>query len=375
MVTVLFADIKGSLELMSGLDAEATRYVLDPTIKAMMRGVHRYEGTVSKLLGDGIMAVFGAPISHEDHAVRPCYAALAIHDAMREVGAELRRKVGIDPMIRIGINSGEVIVRSIGNDLTVEYDAIGPTVHLASRLEQLARPGTTRVSQSTARLSKGWLAFEALGEMPIKGLAEPIQVFELTGALRARTRLQASGPTTFTRFVGREPEIARIEESLTAARQGSGQIVAVVGEAGIGKSRLYHEVLKSSRTEGCLTLESGSVSHGKATSYLPVADLLRSYLGIESSYDARQIRERCIGRLLTLDERLRSAINPLLSILDVPVTDETWLQSDPARRRGLIIEAFKALVHREAQERPVVLVFEDLPLGRQRDVVAARRGS
>ena len=182
LVTVMFADIKGSLEMMAGLDAEVTRHVLDSTIKAMMRGVHRYEGTVSKLLGDGIMAVFGAPIAHEDHAVRACYAALAIHDAMREVGAELRRQIGGDPMIRIGINSGEVIVRSIGNDLTVEYDAIGPTVHLASRLEQLARPGTTRVSLATARLGEGWLAFEALGAVPIKGLAESIEVFELTGA-------------------------------------------------------------------------------------------------------------------------------------------------------------------------------------------------
>jgi class 3 adenylate cyclase/tetratricopeptide (TPR) repeat protein len=360
LVTVMFADIKGSLELMAGLDAEVTRHVLDPTIKAMMRGVHRYEGTVSKLLGDGIMAVFGAPIAHEDHAVRACYAALAIHDAMREVGAELRRKIGVDPMIRIGINSGEVIVRSIGNDLTVEYDAIGPTVHLASRLEQLARPGTTRVSLATARLGAGWLAFEALGDVPIKGLAEAIQVFELTGALQARTRLQASGPTTFTRFVGRETEIARIGEALVTTRQGSGQIVAVVGEAGIGKSRLYHEVIHSPVTTDCLILESGSVSHGKATSYLPVADLLRIYLGVEPSHDARQIRERCVGRLLTLDERLRTTINPLLSVLDVPVTDEAWLQADPARRRGLTIDAFKALIHREAQDRAVVLVFEDL---------------
>jgi class 3 adenylate cyclase len=189
LVTVLFADIKGSLELMAGLNAEATHHVLDPTIKAMMRGVHRYEGTVSKLLGDGIMAVFGAPIAHEDHAVRACYSALAIHDAMRDVGADMRRQIGIDPMIRIGINSGEVIVRSIGNDLTVEYDAIGPTVHLASRLEQLSRPGTTRVSLATTRLAEGWLAFESLGDVPIRGLAEPIPVFELTGALQARTRL------------------------------------------------------------------------------------------------------------------------------------------------------------------------------------------
>lgn len=360
LVTVLFADIKGSLELMTGLDAEATHQVLDPTIKAMMRGVHRYEGTVSKLLGDGIMAVFGAPIAHEDHAVRACYAALAIHEAMREVGADIRRQIGIDPTIRVGINSGEVIVRSIGNDLTVEYDAIGPTVHLASRLEQLARPGTTRASLATTRLAEGWLAFEPLGDVPIKGLAEPIPVFELTGALRARTRLQASGPTTFTRFVGRETEIARIGEALAATRQGSGQIVAVVGEAGIGKSRLYHEILHSPATEDCLILESGSVSHGKATSYLPVADLLRSYLGVEPSHDARQIHERCLGRLLTLDERLRTTVNPLLSVLDVPVTDQAWLQADPGRRRNLIVDAFKALIHREAQERPVVLVFEDL---------------
>lgn len=359
-VTVMFADLKGSLEMMAGMDAETTRQVLDPTLKTMMKAVHRYEGTVSKLLGDGVMAVFGAPIAHEDHAVRACYTALAIHEAMQAVAGDMRSRFGIDPLIRIGLNSGEVVVRSIGNDLSVEYDAIGPTVHLASRLEQLARPGTTRVSQSTARLAEGWLSFESLGSMPIKGLTEPLPVFELAGALKARTRLQAAGPGGFTRFVGREAEIAQLEQAIEEVRTGRGQIVASVGEAGIGKSRLFHEVLHSPRVEGCLVLESGSVSHGKATAYLPASDLLRSYLGIEPGHDARQIRERCLGRVLALDERLHGIVNPLLSILDVPVTDEAWARADPGRRRSLVVDAFKAIIHREAQERPVVAVFEDL---------------
>ena len=206
-VTVLFADIKGSMELIQSADPEDARRILDPTIEAMMRAVHRYEGTVNKVLGDGIMALFGAPIAHEDHAVRACYAALAIQNALREIAEKIRRDFGVEVQVRTGLHSGEVVVRTIGNDLTMDYDAIGQTTHLASRMEQLALPGSIRMTADTLRLAEGLVQVRPLGPIPVKGLVQPIEVFELIGAAAVRSRLQASAVAGFTRFVGREREM------------------------------------------------------------------------------------------------------------------------------------------------------------------------
>ena len=186
-VTVLFADIKGSMELIQSADPEDARRILDPTIEAMMRAVHRYEGTVNKVLGDGIMALFGAPIAHEDHAVRACYAALAIQNALREIAEKIRRDFGVEVQVRTGLHSGEVVVRTIGNDLTMDYDAIGQTTHLASRMEQLALPGSIRMTADTLRLAEGLVQVRPLGPIPVKGLVQPIEVFELIGAAAVRS--------------------------------------------------------------------------------------------------------------------------------------------------------------------------------------------
>jgi tetratricopeptide (TPR) repeat protein len=252
------------------------------------------------------------------------------------------------------------VVRTIGNDLTMDYDAIGPTTHLASRMEQLAPPGTIRMTADTLRLAEGLVQVRALGLIPVKGLPRPIEAFELTGAASVRSRLQASAAAGFTRFVGREGEMDALNGALERAGRGSGQVVAVVGEPGVGKSRLYYEFVRSHRTAQWLVLESGSVSHGKATAYLPLIDLLRRYFEIEGTDDPRRIRERVTGKLLTLDEALRPTLPAFLALLDVPVEDASWANSDPTQRRRRTLDACRALLLREAQVQPTIVVFEDL---------------
>ena len=243
---MLFADVKGSLALIEHADPEDAQRILDAALGVMMDGVHRYEGTVNRVLGDGIMALFGAPIAHEDHAVRACFAALAIQRAMRAQADKSRAVHGLEVSARIGLNSGEVLVRAIGNDLSMDYDAIGPTVHLASRMEQLASPGTIRLTAATARLAEGFLDLRALGQVPVKGLSQPVEAFDLVGVGAARTRLQAAAGRGLTPFVGRQGELATLERTRELAAAGQGQIVALVGDPGVGKSRLFYELTRSS---------------------------------------------------------------------------------------------------------------------------------
>ena len=299
-VTVLFADIKDSTELIRDLDPEAAQQLLDPALHHMMDAVHRYEGTVNQVLGDGIMALFGAPIAHEDHALRACYAALAMQAAMRDYTEEVRRAHGLELRIRVGLNSGEVVVRAIGNDLHMDYSAVGQTTHLAARMEQLATPGSIRQTAATLRLVEGLVQVNALGPIPVKGLTEPVEVFELVGASAVRRRLQAAVARGLTRFVGRETEIAALVQALARAGAGHGQVVAAVGEAGVGKSRLMYEFVHSHRTQGWLVLEAASVSYGKATPYFPVVDLLKRYMHVEDGDEPRTVRAKVTGHLLTL---------------------------------------------------------------------------
>src|SRR5882724_11893640 len=240
-VTVVFADMKGSLELLADRDPEQARKLLDPVLEHMMEAVHRYEGTVNQVMGDGIMALFGAPLAHEDHAVRACYAALAMQAAMRHAAEEMRRSQGVEPQIRVGLNSGEVVVRAIGNDLHMDYSAVGQTTHLAARMEQLAPPGSIRLTAATLRLVEGLVQVDALGRFPVKGLTEPVEVCELIGASTVHRRLQASVARGLTHFVGRQTELATLSQAQEWAGAGYGQLVALVGEAGVGKSRLVYE--------------------------------------------------------------------------------------------------------------------------------------
>lgn len=359
-VTVLFADIKGSLELIEGSDPEHAQAILDTAVAVMMNAVHRYEGTVNKVLGDGIMALFGAPLAHEDHAIRASYAALTLLQEMKPVAAEMRRKHGTEVRARVGLHSGEVVVRAIGNDLSMDYDAIGQTVHLASRMEQLAAPGTARLTAETLRLAEGFIDVNALGPMPVKGLQSPIEVYELAGAGAARTRLQAAAARGLSQFIGRDAEVERLRRALERAGEGHGQIVSVMGEPGVGKSRLFYEFIRSHRVEGWLVLENSSVSYGKANPWHPVIDLLKGYFAIEDSDDQRRISEKAAGKIVMLDEALKPALSPLLALLGVSVEDEDWTSLDAAEQRSRILDAIKGLLLRESRVQPLILVFEDL---------------
>lgn len=359
-VTVLFADLKGSMELLADRDPEEARKLLDPVLEHMMEAVHRYEGTVNQVMGDGIMALFGAPLAHEDHAVRACYAALRMQESVKRYADGIFRTYGVPVRIRVGLNSGEVVVRSIGSDLHMDYTAVGQTTHLAARMEQMADPGSILTTAATLHLVEGFVAVTPVGPVPVKGLPDPVVVYEVTGVGPARTRLQAITRRGLTQFVGRDIDVAQLRRAQELAGTGRGQVTAIVGEAGVGKSRLIYEFLHSPRMQGWLVLESASVSYGKATSYLPVINLLRSYFAIEERDDPTEAREKVTARVLTLDRTLEPILPALLALLDVHVDDGAWLTLDPSERRQRTLDAVKRLLLREAREQPLLVIFEDL---------------
>jgi class 3 adenylate cyclase/tetratricopeptide (TPR) repeat protein len=359
-VTVLFADLKGSMELLADRDPEEARKLLDPVLERMIEAVHRYDGTVNQVMGDGIMALFGAPLAHEDHAVRACYAALRMQESVKKYAEDVRRSHAAVVKIRVGLNSGEVVVRAIGSDLHMDYTAVGQTTHLAARMEQIADPGAIVITPETLALAEGFVEVKSLGPVSIKGLATPVEIYDVVRAGPVRTRLQAATRRGLTRFVGRDAEMEQLRRAQQLAADGHGQVAAVVGEAGAGKSRLFYEFTHSHRLHGWLVLEATSVSYGKATSYLPVIDLLKAYFKIQSPDDPREIREKVTGKLLALDRALEPTIPALLALLEVRVDEASWPALDPGQRRQRTLDAVKRLLLREAREQPLLLVFEDL---------------
>jgi predicted ATPase len=253
-----------------------------------------------------------------------------------------------------------VVVRAIGNDLHMDYSAVGETTHLAARMEQLATPGSSRLTAATLRLVEGLVQVTALGPVPVKGLEEPVAVFELVGASTMRRRLQAAAARGLTPFVGRQPELEALHQALARAQAGHGQVVALVGEAGVGKSRLVHEFVHSHRTQSWRVLESASVSYGKATPYFPVIDLLKRYCHVDDGDDTRTIRAKVTGQVLTLDETLQDTLPALLALLDAVPDDSSFLHLDPPQRRQRTLDALKRVLLRESQVQPLLVVFEDL---------------
>jgi class 3 adenylate cyclase/tetratricopeptide (TPR) repeat protein len=359
-VTVLFADVKGSMELLADRDPEEARKILDPVLELMMEAVHHYEGTVNQVMGDGIMALFGAPVAHEDHAVRACYAALRMQDAVRHSSHELRRMHGAEVHIRVGLNSGDVVVRTIGSDLRMDYTAVGETTHLASRMEQLAHPGSILLTAETLRLVEGHITAKPMGLMPIKGLGRSLRVYELTGTGPARSRHQVREAQGLSRFVGRDLEVEQLRRAFDRVEAGQGGVVAVVGEPGAGKSRLIYEVAGTRRAGSWLFLDSAALSYGRGTTYLPIIKLLQAYFHIEGRDDPPQIVRTVHERVVALDEQLRPTIPALLALFGAPVDDPEWAALPASRRRRQTLDAITRLLVRESVARPVCVIVEDL---------------
>ena len=364
-ITALFSDLKGSTALIEDLDPEEARAIIDPALQQMMDAVHRYGGYVAQVLGDGIFALFGAPIAHEDHPQRALYAALRMHGEIQRYSDELRR-MGHPPLqMRVGVNTGEVVVRSIRkDDLHTDYVPVGLSTNLAARMEQLAHPGSILVTAYTYALTEGYFAFKPLGETRIKGIGEPLAIYEVVGIGPLKTRLQLAARRGLSRFVGRHQEMDHIRRALGQAQTGQGQVVSVMGEPGVGKSRLCYEYKLAARREGldCLVLEAFGVSHGKSFPYLPLIELLRDYFQITPQDDDRSRREKVFGKVFGLDRSLEDILPFLFSLLGV--TDESFslerIVGDRQVRRRRTFEAITRLLVRESLKQPVLLIFEDL---------------
>ena len=359
-VTALFADIKGSMELIEDLDPEEARRVIDPALQLMIEAVRRYDGYVAQSTGDGIFALFGAPLTHEDHPQRALYAALRMLEDLKRYADTLRAQ-GLPPMsIRVGVNTGEVVVRAleIGEGHS-EYTPIGHATSLAARLQSLAAPGSIAISDPVRKVVEGYFTLKALGPARVKGVSEPVPIYEVTGLGPLRTRLQQAVDRGLTKFVGRQAELEALKHTAEQARAGHGQLAAVVGEAGVGKSRLLYE-FKAMTQSGWLILETVSVSHGKASAYLPVIELLHTYFRIGPEDDARARREKIIGRVLGLDRALEDTLPYLFALLGVVEGEDPLAQQDAQLRRRRTLEAVKRLVLRESVNQPVLAIVEDL---------------
>jgi class 3 adenylate cyclase/tetratricopeptide (TPR) repeat protein len=359
-ITVLFADIKGSMELIVDQDPEDARKLLDAVLERMIEAVNCYEGTVNTVMGDGILALFGAPLAHEDHAVRACYAALRMQETVTQYADDVQRSHGVPVTIRIGLNSGEIVVGTIGNDLHMEYHVVGQTVHLAARMEQTAKPGSILITAHTLKLAEDYIAVKSLGPVPVKGIVNPVQVYEVTGAGAARTRLQAAVGRGLTHFIGRDVELEQLRHVQQLADHARAQLVAIVGEPGVGKSRLVHQFVHSHQMADWLILESNSASYGRTTPYLPVIELLRDYFKINIDDSTRSIREKVTGKILTLDPFLQDAIPPVLDLLDALDDGHPFQSLDPLQRRQQTCQAVTRLLLTETRVQPVVAIFEDL---------------
>src|SRR5262245_33486721 len=359
-ITALFADIKGSMELIEDLDPEEARALIDPALQLMMDAVHGYEGYVVQSTGDGIFALFGAPIAHEDHPQRALFAALRMQEGLKRYADQLRLQ-GQRPLeVRVGVNTGAVVVRAIHTeDLRTEYTPIGHSTSLAARLQSLATGGGIVVSEQTYRLTEGYLEFKALGTARVKGVTEPVPIYEVLGIGPLRTRLQVSVRRGLTRFVGRQSELEQMRRALEHAQAGQGQIVGVMGEPGVGKSRLCHE-FKVLAQRGCLILDTFSISHGKAYAYLPLIDLLKTYFRITGQDEERQRREKITGKVLTLDRSLEDTLPYLFLLLGSADPATPLQQMDAQIRKQRTFEAIKRLLVRESLDQPLLLLFEDL---------------
>jgi len=360
LVTVFFADVANYTTLSEKLDPEEVHQIMDGCFKILMDEIHRHEGTINQFTGDGVMALFGAPISHEDHAQRACFAALSVQKAISLYGEKIEKDCGIEFVMRIGLNSGPVIVGSIGDDLRMDYTAIGDTTNLASRMENLAKSGTVLISENTHKLVRDYFDFKPFGKINVKGKEEPQEAYELIKPGEIETRIDASAAKGLTRFVGRTHSLPALMEPLEKVKAGSGQVLGIVGEAGVGKSRLLLE-MRNRLPQGEYTwLEGRCIHYGGSMAYLPILDILRSYFNIKEGDREFVIKKKMEEKILQLDERIKRSLSPFQELLSVKVDDEFYLQLDPTVKKLRTFEAIRDLLIRESENQPLVVVIEDL---------------
>jgi class 3 adenylate cyclase len=325
LVTVLFADVADYTAMAEKLDPEAVHQIMDGCFKILMDEIHKYEGTINQFTGDGVMALFGAPVAHEDHAQRACHAALSIQKALEGFKEKIKKDFGADFKMRIGLNSGPVIVGSIGDDLRMDYTAVGNTSNLASRIENMARPDTSLVSAHTHKLARDFFEFKSLGKVEVKGKEEPLDVFELIKAGEVDTRIGASVVKGLTRFIGRKNSMAALIDAYNKSQSGSGQVVGVVGEAGVGKSRLLLE-FRNRLPQGKFTyLEGRCLQYGGTMVYLPILDVLRSYFEIKEGDREILIKKKMKEKILQLDEKLQGGLPFFHDLLSLKVEEQAYV--------------------------------------------------
>ena len=358
-VTVLFADLKGSMELLANRDPEEARKILDPVLERMIEAIHRYEGTVNQVMGDGIMALFGAPLAHEDHAVRACFAALRMQDAIKTYAGGVFRSRGVIVQIRIGLNSGEVVVRAIGSDLHMDYTAVGQTTHLAARMEQFADPGSILLTPSTLTLVRGYVDVKPLGPVPVKGLAHMVEGFEVIGPGPAQTRFQAAARHGLTRFVGRGDEMAALDAGLRRALEGHGVAMGVVGAAGVGKTRLCHEFIELCRSRHLHVVVTHCLSHARTVPLGVLRDLLLGALGVDQSENPELTRPMISERLIALDPSLVDALPLVHDLLDVTDAPSPEPARDPVEQERVVAGLLRRLLRARGAAGPFVVYLDD----------------
>jgi class 3 adenylate cyclase len=360
LVTVLFADVANYTSMAEKLDPEDVHQIMDGCFQILMDEIHKYEGTINQFTGDGVMALFGAPLSHEDHAQRACYAALAILRGLDQYGEELKNELGINFKMRIGLNSGNVVVGSIGDNLRMDYTAVGDTTNLASRMQSNAKPGTAFISENTYKLARDFFKIEPLGKVEVKGKAELQEIYQLIRASDVETRLDAAVTKGLTKFVGRKNSMASLIEVFDKVKSGLSQVVGLVGEAGVGKSRLLLELRKLLPKGEYIYLEGRCIHYGSSMAYLPILDILRTYFEIKEEDRKIVIKNKIKNKILDIDEKLKGIIPPFEELFSLKVDDENFINLDSKGKRDKTFEAIRDLLIRLSQSKPLVLAIEDL---------------
>jgi len=359
-ITCLFADVVGFTPIAEALDPEQVRSIMNGCFEILINEVHCYEGTVNQFTGDGVMALFGAPIAHEDHAQRAIYAALAAQESLSEYGEELKRKMGISLKMRMGLNTGIVIVGSIGNNLRMDYTALGDTINVAARLQSLAEPGGVLVSEETFNIARGYFEFKPLSELQLKGKVEKVKACKVTGIGKVKARIEAAELRGLTKFCGRKRDLEQLLDAFESAERGEGQVVAIVGEPGIGKSRLVLEFRRSMEEENFYYLEGRCPAYGETKPYSSLVQILRTHFGIGEMERTEVCREKIQGKLCQDGNQLTPFLPFFLNLLSIPIQDEAFSKLELQEKRERTFEALKALLVWEAQKKPLVMVVEDM---------------